>query len=138
DPVELTISRSFRKDEYRHYLGKGDVSDEEYLKENIAKTKRFYQAALKYPYEHYLFFEDINENQEKIVEVLSLISGDKSSKSKVLGELKEALKTGATNKYSGPKIIVSEFLVSLAEYELKDVNSKVEEMRLIYNCNNAQ
>ncbi|UTD55536.1 hypothetical protein [Halomonas sp. MS1] len=132
DPVELTISRSFRKDEYRSYLGMADVSDEEYLKENIEKTKRFYQSALKYPYEYYLFFEDISKNPVRVAELLSLISNEKGNESKVLESLKRAVETGATNKYSGPKILVSESLISLAESELKNISSKVEEFRSVY------
>lgn len=136
NPVELAISRSFRKDEYRNYLGKADVSNEEYLKENIEKTKRFYQSALKYPYEYYLFFEDVTKNQEKVAKTLSFISEKEGDESIVLESLRKALKEGSTNKYSGPKTVVPESLVSLAEGELKEISSKIEEVRVLHVGNN--
>lgn len=36
DPCDIAISRTYRKGEYRSYLGKDSISDDDYLSENIA------------------------------------------------------------------------------------------------------
>jgi hypothetical protein len=44
DPADIAVSRTLRKPEYRAYLGKSSMSDEDYLVENITVVHNFYAA----------------------------------------------------------------------------------------------
>lgn len=47
DPVDIVISRTFRKQEFCAYLGHDCSSDVDYAKHNVERVKKFFNAAMK-------------------------------------------------------------------------------------------
>ena len=125
NPIDIIISRTFKKSEYRVYLEKNNVSDLDYLKENIRKAKNFYDTAFEFNYDKYFFYEDMVASHENFSNsVVSFVGrGDVQI---VKSELQKALEKGVTNKYSGPKVEVPEKLIEHAKYELLGVSNKFD------------
>lgn len=59
DPLDVAISRTFRKSEYRGYLGQAETSDEEYFNHNLKRVRTFYRQAARYEYDLVIAYEDL-------------------------------------------------------------------------------
>ena len=59
DPVDVVLSRTLRKPEYRGYLGKDTADDASYLNDNIAIVDRFYRAVRPEDYDLVCRYEDL-------------------------------------------------------------------------------
>ena len=124
NPVDLVLSRTFRKNEFRGYLGKDNDSDLEYLKENIRKTKTFYKAAQKFDYQHQVKFEEIVSTQEKdFLSTISELMSFMPEKTSLEAAREEAVRNGNdTNKYSGEKVTIDEEFERFCVKEFSDFN----------------
>ncbi|MBB3192206.1 hypothetical protein [Halomonas cerina] len=134
NPVDLVMSRTFRKGEYRNYLGKEGVSDKEYLKENLVKTKRFYDAALSYPYDQYFFYEDLLSCDYEVSVSIAKFAKRFNSKDAIHEALKKAVSNGASNKYKGPDITIDDAYYSIAKSELVSVLGEFHKIREEYRA----
>lgn len=67
DPVDVVMSRTFRKDEYRDYTGNRDMTDMEYLKKNALYVRSFYRKALRHNYDITVSYEGIRKNGSNVV-----------------------------------------------------------------------
>lgn len=127
-PVDVMISRTFRKNEYREYLGKSDTSDFDYLKENVGKAKKFYTTALDSDFDEHFFYEDMLATNQSFAKAIVSFVG-RGSENIILRELKSAIDESASNKYKGPPIQPPNDCVAYAESELSDICKKIEKVR---------
>ncbi|WP_251976409.1 hypothetical protein [Salinicola avicenniae] len=128
NPVDLVMSRTFRKDEYREYLGKKDISDRDYLQENIKKTTKFYNAAFSYEYDEYLIFEDLFSNPHSLSDAIFNLLGGGVSRSVLSCNVETAISDGhATNKYHGAAKEIPDELYEFARESFSDLFEKISE-----------
>ena len=124
NPVDIVISRTFRKSEYRNYLHNINITDLDYLKENTSKTKRFYNSAIKFPHDYWVRFEDLFENTARVAYTLSEILGGLTTKELLSKFIDQALATGEkTNKFNGNQPNIDPAFVAFAEKELMDISA---------------
>jgi hypothetical protein len=71
DPLEIALSRTFRKDEYRNYVAPKQ-SDQEYLEKNIHVIHKFYSKALQYDYGVIIRYEDLVNNPSQQLKKLKI------------------------------------------------------------------
>lgn len=121
-PVDVAISRTFRKDEYRDYLNMSLVGDETYLKDNIDKTAQFYKAASKFNFDAIIRFEDIINNPDKTAEVIYSFMGKNNTLT--VDQLEKVIRSvnakgWKTNKYTGNREEISEHHIAMAKKQLK-------------------
>lgn len=121
NPIDLVISRTFRKGEYRGYLHPEGISDKAYLEENIRKTKRFYNSAFKFPYDERVKFEDMIENKRPFHESLTNLLSDENIESVQLLVDRSIDNGGKTNKFSGEKKEIPSEYLDIAKSQLQDV-----------------
>lgn len=127
-PIDVVISRTFRKAEYREYLGKSEVSDFDYLKENVDRAKKFYALALKYNFDKYFFYEDlISDTYKASTDIVDFVG--KGDRGVVEKELNKAVYEGASNKYSGPKVQVPNECLEYARTELSEICGKIDTLK---------
>lgn len=131
NPIDLTISRTFRKNEYREYLNKGKTSDEDYFFENLMKTKKFYKAALNHSYDQYFTYEELLSCNYELVSRITDLANSQECSSEVYESLVDAVNVGASNKYNGPDIEIKDHFYALAEKELKPILDKMRESSLL-------
>lgn len=62
DPLDVVMSRTFRKDEYRTYLGEKETDDMDYLKRNARYVRSFYRKSLKHDFDITVRYEDIRQD----------------------------------------------------------------------------
>lgn len=118
NPLDIVISRTFRKDDYRNYISKSE-SDEEYLYRNIDLVNNFYSRALKVGYKNRVAFEDIfSDSIEVSRTVQKVLSG--VPKVKDFNEaLTKSIQDGeATNQFSGTPRKVPALYKEMARKEL--------------------
>ncbi|MBS9402919.1 hypothetical protein KG088_04690 [Halomonas sp. TRM85114] len=122
NPVDLVISRTFRKSEYKEYLHPEGISNKEYLNENIRKTERFYNSALRFPYDEKIKFEDIIENNERFHKSLANIIGGRVDLEKLPFLVEQSINNGKkTNKHSGAKEEIPKEYIRMSKTNLKNV-----------------
>jgi hypothetical protein len=102
NPVDLVLSRTFRKDEYRSYLHPTQISDEDYLEQNIVSTEAFYQKALAHQFDGVIRFEDITRAPGQVARTLAGALGMPDIEQPLGERLTSAFEGGASNKYKGP------------------------------------
>ena len=118
NPLDIVISRTFRKDDYRNYISKSE-SDEEYLYRNIDLVNKFYSRALKVGYKNRVAFEDIfSDSIEVLRTVEEILTG--VPKVKDFNEaLTKSIQDGeATNQFSGKPREVPPLYKEMARKEL--------------------
>ena len=71
DPIDIVISRTFRKNEYREFLGHKDTSDLDYARINIERVEKFFQVALKCEHDLVCRFEDLSIQAVDILEEIA-------------------------------------------------------------------
>lgn len=130
--VDLVISRTFRKNEFRKYIGKHEVEDWEYLEDNIKKTINFYKGALSYNFDGYLRFEDFfdpNLGHERISNSISGVLEVFNKKMAVKDAIPVALSDDKeTNKFSGDRVEVPDRYIEHAKERLSFMVNKVDDI----------
>lgn len=104
DPIDIVMSRTFRKDDYRMRYFKHE-DDWEYLHRNIAYVENFFSRMKKGSFDLLVKYEDLKHDYELVIRKVS----EKSDLRPRLGGICETiseLRNAAlplSNKYSGPK-----------------------------------
>lgn len=123
NPVEIVLSRSFRKNEYRSYLGGDQVSDWEYLKLNANKVAKFFHSAKKYNHDAVLKFEDLCSVESDVLRGLKALVDDSISDSDLKAIIDKTLGDGAsTNKFQGVRDPVPTEIITYVENEMREVS----------------
>jgi hypothetical protein len=60
-PIDIALSRSFRKEEYRRIVG-SDLSDDEYLLKQLRYVRNFYLRLIDQPFDGYIRYESLKDN----------------------------------------------------------------------------
>lgn len=124
NPVNIVLSRTFRKNEYKEHLGLTDRPEMEYLSENIMKTLKFYKQADAYNFQFKIKYEDV-VNEELMTNVAQNIEGFMEGvkvKSPLITSLRAAVFGGEkTNKYVGDKVNIPEEYRGIVQKELKSI-----------------
>lgn len=127
NPVDLVMSRTFRKDEYRKYLGKDGGDDYEYLVENIEKTVKYYKSAFSYSYDEYLVFEDLFSDKNGLVSSISNLIGREVDGAEIKSNIEKALNEGkTTNKYKGEVVEISDDFYGVAKKMLSGIMEDID------------
>ncbi|GAB3526627.1 hypothetical protein [Arthrobacter monumenti] len=123
DPVDLVLSRTFRKQEYRDYLGNTNADDLDYLDHNINQTILFYEAALQKRYAHVLRFEDVLARPQVAAEVLfQLLENEGIRLDTLIQQVEHITRAGdSTKKYAGETIPIDESHAQLARNRLSSL-----------------
>lgn len=105
DPVQIVISRTFRKDEYRAYQNKDGVTDKEYLDINISKVNAFYANASNFNHSVKLSFEELCAISDSEIQALQALVGvPVSSELSVAEIVRSTLSEGdKTNRFEGER-----------------------------------
>lgn len=134
-PVNLVLSRTFRKSEYRSYLGKGYISDKEYLDDNIKKTINFYKSSLSYRFGGYIRFEDLfssDSHQYRISKTISEVIASRDLSHYIKNNIQKSIEDDKnTNKYEGEQIKINEEYVEYCKGKLRFLIKEINEMILI-------
>lgn len=126
DPVDIVISRTFRKDEYRSYLNKDTVSDLDYLKDNITKTKSFFKSAINFNHEFILRYEDIISQPEIAAHTLCDILDRPNKLEDMMNAISYSITESTnTNIYVGEKIKVESHFIEFATSELSQIRKSL-------------
>jgi len=64
NPVDIVISRTFRKSSYRDFIA-GDKTDDQYLSDNIVFVKNFYASARSRTFDYIFTYEDMKASPYK-------------------------------------------------------------------------
>lgn len=118
NPVDVVISRSFRKDEYRKYVSSSE-SDFDYTMRNVGLVKNFYEKAISANYSRKIAFEDIISNPEKIAMTIKSMMNPLLVKKDFMEALTHSLGDGkATNQFSGNTIVIPDEYKELVKKEM--------------------
>jgi hypothetical protein len=77
DPVDIVLSRTLRKPEYRAWLGKATADDVDYLQDNIRVVGRFYEAVRPEGYDLTCRYEDMVADPFPVLERICGLLGTK-------------------------------------------------------------
>ncbi|CAM3611517.1 hypothetical protein [Halomonas lysinitropha] len=102
NPVDIVVSRTFRKNDYKSYLGKDGCSDKEYLAVNVEKVDSFLRSASDFNYNVTIKFEDLVKIKDGVIDSLQELTGSPIPKEALRQSVVSAIGDGnATNKFSG-------------------------------------
>ena len=125
DPVDIVLSRTFRKDEYRKYLGHDKTSDNDYALINIKKVRRFMSTALKTDHNLRCHYENIKIKAPEIIQViaddLGLYFPEEKKHELVINLANDSYDDKAsekTKRYKGDRIAVDEELLKYIKVQL--------------------
>lgn len=119
NPVDVVISRTFRKDDYKSYLGKDGCSDQEYLAVNMKKVDGFLRSASEFDYSVTMKFEDLVKVSDGVIDSLQDLAEVPIQKEALCEAVASAVADGSsTNKFSGEVKKVPDELVSEVRYQL--------------------
>lgn len=113
NPVDIAMSRTFRKDEYKNDVAP-NATDIEYLEKNCLYVENFYKNVEKDSFDIVVRYESLvespKENLEKVVDMIALEASeeaiDNAIKVTSKDEIKKSVESGsvaATNVYLGEK-----------------------------------
>lgn len=95
DPIDIALSRTFRKTEYRNYIDPGST-DEQYLEKNCKIIIKFYEQALREKYDLMVKYEELvlrtREQLRSIKNSLNLEMSDEAIEQAILSTSREANK----------------------------------------------
>lgn len=124
DPLQIVISRTFRKDEFRSYMHKKGISDLDYMKENIDKTKRFFRAALNFKHEFSVKYEDIVCESNDAINSLLEFTNMRGEIDKMKMSFSHSLHgSDKTNLFKGERKVIDESYLSYIKNELHDLRT---------------
>jgi len=121
NPVDIVISRTFRKDDYRKFTLPGGT-DDEYLNRNIDFVNAFYRKAAESDADHVVKYEDLRASGVDTLDALLRSLGDEQALADITAVVErhsaEAQAGGhgnargkrLSNYYRGPKVDLPEGL----------------------------
>lgn len=122
NPVDLVLSRTFRKDDYRKYVS-ADENDLEYLNRNIKLVSKFYRSALDNDYSRIVKFEDIFANRFSLTGTINPMLDHLYCQDSFINSLEAAVNDGkSTNQFSGTTKEIPQNFVDIAKSQLYDIS----------------
>lgn len=119
DPLDIVVSRTFRKPAYRARVAPG-VSDEEYLATNVSFVQRFFQQAAANPHDLLVRYEDLRDAPEGTLAAVCRAVGTPADADALhQAAARHGLYSGSTNSYRGPRHEPPEALVDRARRALE-------------------
>lgn len=119
DPLDITLSRTFRKPQYRERVAP-DQSDEEYLETNIAFVQRFFRQAADNPRDLLVRYEDVRDDPEgTLAAVCRAVGTPVDADALHQAAARHGLYSDSTNSYRGPRHEPPEALVDRARRALE-------------------
>ena len=127
DPIDIVISRTFRKDEHKQLISPKSSSDE-YLLDNIKIVKNWYKNNLKQSFDYKLRYEDLN--QDTYSSLISLckfldINPEDNQINKIVNEYNKENNPKNTKLFSGPRREITPAQRQLLEDELNDLRASL-------------
>jgi hypothetical protein len=122
-PEDIAISRTFRKQSYRDFLGMTDASDNDYLQLNIKKCRSFFANANKFAYDCVLKFEDaISRSPAAAAAILKFCELPATRLASVAKQIDRSCEADqGTTRYRGPAVPVAEHYKESARTALADI-----------------
>lgn len=130
DPVEIVLSRTYRKSEYRMSIAP-TATDCEYLYQNIEFVERVYRSALNREFDLLVKYEDIRKDPRyvlaKIAEMADVFVADHDIDEAVEQYKAENVEksVGIGNLYKGIYTAPTKKVVAKIESRLKDVSARL-------------
>lgn len=126
DPLDVVMSRTFRKEEYRSAIGHGSSNDDAYLEVNISYVKNFYSSIDKSAFDTVIRYEDLRHHPESAIRIMAEAAGIHASQGEVVKSAAESKgESGAFNNlYSGPRVDIPQHLYDAAERSLLGIRSE--------------
>lgn len=116
NPLDVVISRTFRKDEYKEYIASG-LSDRQYLKQNCIYVENFYKNLDFESFDMVIRYENFLEsprvNLEKIIELIDLSVSEADIERAIVMTSIDSAKRNVDN---GKKAITNIYLGNKKEY----------------------
>ncbi|GAA4719340.1 hypothetical protein GCM10023216_04970 [Isoptericola chiayiensis] len=123
NPIDIVVSRSFRKSSYRRFIAP-EMGDREYVRRNTNLVNRFYTQALQTGLDGFVRYEDVRADGVRALDFLMRVLNDPRQVSDLAGVLRDFAKDGAlvarTNIYSGPTVDIPDWVRSQVASELND------------------
>ncbi|MBW4933785.1 hypothetical protein [Marinobacter sp. F4206] len=107
DPVDIVMSRTFRKNSYREFISP-DSDDQEYLRKNVSFVKEFYRKAIGKTFDLVIKFEEISGHEDEVIENLKSILTRESARSFMCTDFRSR---NFDNKYKGDRSVDNQFIV---------------------------
>lgn len=135
NPRDISISRTFRKDQYREYVA-SESTDNEYLEQNCRKVAAFYGQALTRSYDLEIFYEQLNNEPsntlQQITDILGLSINTAELDKIIFKHNKNNISKGIVNKPQAsnlfssdkPTQILSEH-TKIIEHHLTEITKKL-------------
>jgi hypothetical protein len=122
-PEDIVLSRTFRKSEYREYLGLSSQSDTEYLEKNIEQCRQFFLKANGIRFAATLRFEDVINDHEAAANSLKPITDAHGvTREQLLRKLRDAIdRDTGTNKFCGSEGPIDPSYRAHAKEALRDI-----------------
>jgi Sulfotransferase family len=135
DPVDIVMSRTFRKQEYRDRVAPG-IDDLDYLQKNCDLVNRFYAMAFKQKVDLIIKYEELLQDTEGVLRyILTSIGADmtqdvlaRAIKVTRADSIKSSVSSGGTaptNLYLGDREPTNSLFTSLAKKRLAKVRQKL-------------
>jgi hypothetical protein len=128
DPVEIVLSRTFRKDEFRNYLGCSGFSDEEYLSINMRRVVEFFKQVMLENHHYICRYEDIVRSPFDVLKELSGVLQIAYEERSLWDAIESTRANGGalqTNAFQGERRPIPEHLRSLVETELRPLREQL-------------
>lgn len=131
DPVDIVISRTFRKNEYREAIGHNVSTDEAYLHINIDFVCRFFDMVELDVFDSIIRYETLKNSPLQGLRTLASAVGVGVSEQLIADTAREFSaerlrdSTSKGNLYQGPQIVIPEQLISAAASALESVRLKL-------------
>jgi hypothetical protein len=124
DPVEVVLSRTWRKPKYRAAIAP-DSTDSEYLERNISFVKRFHSRAGERPWDCVVHYEELRADLLGVLEWICSSLGLHVSKSQLaeIAALNRVDQAGG-NKFQGPELDVPVELRARAIQALSEIRDE--------------
>lgn len=110
NPVDVVLSRTFRKSEYRNFLGQAEVNDADFAATNIEYVTRFLESAVNGSHDLVIRYEDMLERPRYILQQVANVLGTRISAESADAAIEKTRvhengngTTIATNAFSGQK-----------------------------------
>lgn len=131
DPLDICLSRTFRKDEYRQAVA-SDETDEQYLDRNILFIQKFFDWAGTQDFALVVRFEALKEDPHGVVRGICKVARatvdndalDAAVRDHDADRIREVGTTAPSNLYRGEQRPIPQALKAIAEERLSDVRGR--------------
>ena len=128
DPLDIVLSRTLRKPEYRSWLGSAGSDDTAYLEDNIRKVDRFFRSALPKDYDMVCRYEDLVANPVPVLDAIGGLLGmdrDPAKLQQIAAETRRETVRGAAGRDPATSELEPAGLRAAAEHALADLRGEM-------------